>query len=76
MQSFISNGHDVISPNNNKHFEMLKNEKYAYIYEKTAAEYFISENCAFTIAPLPLEAIQYSIGLQLNSVYTDHITEM
>ena len=76
MQYFISNGHRVLSSNHIEQLDKLKSGKYAYVTDRTEAEYFISENCQYIIAPEMLGANPWAIGLQLNSVYTQDVTKM
>lgn len=76
MQNFIAEGHDVLSSNHSVHMEELKTGKYAYIVDLTAAQYFISENCDYDIAPEQFLPLQYAIALQLNSAYTEEVTQL
>ena len=76
MQSFINEGHDVLSANHSKHMEMLVNEKYAYMVDLTTAQYFVSQHCDYAIGPEQFFPMPYTIALQFNSAYIDEITQL
>ena len=76
MQGFIADGHDVLSANNTYQLEQVKAGKYAYMVDMTAAQYFVAENCGCAIAPDRFLPFQYTVALQLNSAYTDDISQL
>ena len=75
MQDFIAEGHDVLSSNHSYHMEKIMMDKYAYVVDITTAQVFVSENSDFTYSPAVFHE-PFSLALQLNSAYTENVTQL
>ena len=56
--------------------EKIGIEKYAYVIDLTTAQYFVSEHCEYGIAPEHFMPLLYAIAIQLNSAYTEDVTQL